>query len=80
MVRVIMRKFFPLILDITFWIFAVCIFIAGINIMQMQTFSGYLIWEGLGFIVVGLAALILGFGLIYVLLDIRDAVEKNQYK
>lgn len=78
MVRDFMRTWFPVVLNVTFWISMLIVILGGYSVMKMQTFSGYLFWEGLGVMVAGACGVILVYGCIYVLLDIRDALERQQ--
>lgn len=81
MVRKLMRTFFPFLLDISFWVCAVGVFIFGINIMSTSSMYGQtMFWSGLAVIVFGWCAIILSYGVIYILLDIRDTLAADQNK
>lgn len=77
MIRAFMRQWFPRVLDITFVISVIGVFLPGFFIMSQPISGGFLL--GLACIVGGLITVIMLYGALYVLLDIRDAlVKRNQ--
>lgn len=77
MIRALMRKWFPVALNITFVISLAVVVIIGVTIMNTRTFEGYLIGQGVLFMVAGVISVTLLYGGFYLLLDIRDALEKR---
>lgn len=79
MIRAFMRQWFPRVLNIMFVLSVIGVLIPGFFIMSQPAYryGGFLV--GLGCIVGGLITVIMLYGALYVLLDIRDAlVKRNQ--
>ena len=77
MIRAFVRQWFPWVLNIMFVLSVIGVFIPGFFIMSQPYMYGFL--AGLCFIVGGLITVIMLYGALYVLLDIRDAlVKRNQ--
>lgn len=77
MIRALMRKWFPVALNITFVISLAAVVITGVSIMNTRTFEGYLTGQGVLFMVAGVIGVTLLYGGFYLLLDIRDLLEKR---
>ena len=77
LIRALMRKWFPVALNIPFVISLAAVVITGVSIMTTRTFEGYLTGQGLLFMVAGVICVTLLYGGFYLLLDIRDAIEKR---
>lgn len=76
MIRAFMRQWFPRVLNIMFVLSVIGVFFPGFFIMS-QGYGGFLL--GLCCILGGLITVIMLYGALYVLLDIRDAlVKRNQ--
>lgn len=79
MIRAFMRQWFPRVLNIMFVISVIGVCLPGFFIMSQPSYmyGGFLV--GLCCIVGGLITVIMLYGALYVLLDIRDAlVQRNQ--
>ncbi len=72
MIKKLMRTFFPLLVDILFVLCLVLVVITGVFAMVSASFL-----QGLSVLIGGTAMLILSFGGIYLLMDIRDGVMKK---
>lgn len=77
MIRSLMRVWFPMVLNITFLISLAAVVITGISIMGTRSFGGYLAGEGMLFMIAGIIGVTLVYGGFYLLLDIRDSLEKR---
>ena len=75
MIMAFMRQWFPRVLDITFVLSVIGVFLSGFFIGSQMWRGGFLV--GLCCILGGLITVIMLYGAIYTLLDIRDALVKR---
>jgi len=77
MIRKFMRATFPKIIDITFVLSFVALFIGAIAMANMMGMGFSIVTFLLTFFIGGMG-IVLTFGFIYILLDIRDSLQKDQ--
>lgn len=75
MIRNFILGSFPKILDVVFVISLLVVFMSAVGAAIRFGFISFLIT-----LVAGSCALVLSFGVIYILLDIRDTLERNSPK
>lgn len=76
MIRKFMRATFPKIIDIAFVLSFVALFIGAIAAANMS--YNFSIGTFLSILCVGGVGIVLTFGFIYILLDIRDSLQKDK--
>lgn len=77
MIGAFMHNWFPRVLNIMFLLSVLGVFIYGFFLMNQPAWQSGGFLAGLLFIIFGLISTIMMFGTLYVLLDIRDALDKR---
>lgn len=78
MIRKLIHQWFPVVLNITFVISILVVISIGLGIMNStDIFGNSMASTGFLTMVAGVTGVILMYGGIYTLLDIRDALEKR---